>query len=493
MGNKRKQTIPAQRHPNAIGVREGIGYMFGDIGNLLVLTFVSTYLKVFYTDSLLVGYDAAKVYNDITVLFLVIRLWDAINDPLWGLIVDSRRPTVQGKFRPYIRIVAVPLGLSCMLCFFNLNNLVDNYVVLLIFAYISYTLFGMLYTGMNIPYGSLASVITDDPKGRTLLSTFRSIGGGVGGAPVTLVGQMFIFTKVVQADGTKASVFSGKNAFILAIVFASVSIASYLLCYGTTKERVKSPDEKKKVNIKLTYGSLFKSLPFITVTVSGILISGLLQYGSFNQYLFKNYFGESNLSVINTLCTYAPMAALILFVPRLVEKFGKKELCVFGLGLAAGASIVNAVFLPPKAVYFTMQALTGLGYSFMSITNWAIVMDVIDYQEHKTGIKNESAIYAVYTFARKLGQTIADAGGMQLLKGTGYSDKAKDTVTTAKGSIGHNIYRMCTIVPAVVYSLILILTIIYPLSKKKLEPIQHELMLRRGELNEKAEADTAEA
>lgn len=471
---------PALKHPNAIGIPEGIGYMFGDIGNLLVLTFISTYLKVFYTDSLMVGFDADKVYNDIAFLFLIIRLWDAVNDPLWGLIVDSRRPGKAGKFRPYIKAVAIPLGLSAVLCFFNLNKYVDSYAILLAFAYISYTVFGMLYTGMNIPYGSLASVITDDPKGRTLLSTFRSIGGGVGGGAITLLGQKLIYERTV-VDGETVSTFSGTRAFYLAIGFSVFSIIAYMFCYRSTKERIKSPDVQTKPNIRLTYGSLFKSLPFLMVMISGILISGLLQYGSFNQYLFKNYFGNADLSIINTLCTYVPMAALILFVPKLSEKFGKKELCVFGLGLASLASIINAVFLPAKGVYFAMQALTGLGYSFMSITNWAIVMDCIDYQEFTTFRKNESAIYAVYTFARKLGQTMADSGGMQLLKRTGYSDKVKDVVSTEKGSVGHNIYKMCTIIPAIVYTLILILTIIYPLSKKRLEPIQEELMKRRQE------------
>lgn len=487
MKKKTSSAPPELRHPNAIGVKEGLGYMFGDIGNLLVLTFISTFLKVFYTDSLFSGFmtDEAsreRVMNDITVLFLVTRLWDAINDPLWGLIVDARRPKPEGKFRPYIKVVAIPLVLSCILCFMNLHKIIDSYIVLLIFAYISYTAFGMLYTGINIPYGSLASVITDDPKGRTLLSTFRSIGGGVGGAPVQLVGQLIIYKKTLNAAGEKISAFDGERAFMLAVVFSVLSAAAYFFCYKSTRERVLSPvQEKKKIDIKLTYGSLFKSIPFLTVMISGILISGLLQYGSFNQYLFKNYFGESNLSILNTICIYAPMAALILFMPKLVEKFGKKELCVFGLVIASAASIVNAVFLPGKGVYFTMQALTGFGYSFMSITNWAIVMDVIDYQELKTGVKNESAIYAVYTFARKLGQTIADSGGMQLLKFTGYSDKVKNEVSTAKGSVGHNIYRICTIVPAVVYTLILILTVVYPLSKKKLAPMNEELMKRRGE------------
>ena len=476
---KTSQPSKALQHPNAIGIKEGIGYMFGDIGNLLVLTFISTFLKVFYTDSLMTAFDADKVYNDITVLFLVVRLWDAINDPMWGLIVDARKPTKDGKFRPYIKVVSIPLAVSCILCFLNISKFISNYTILLAFAYITYTAFGMLYTGMNIPYGSLASVITDDPKGRTLLSTFRSIGGGVGGAMPTLVGQALIYSKVEQADGTITSQFSDKRALILVLVFSVASAAMYLICFKTTKERVQSVQEQKKIDIKKTYGSLFKSLPFITVMISGILISGLLQFGSFSQYLYKNYFGDSNLGIFNTLCTYGPMAALILFVPKMVEKYGKKELCVFGLCLSSAAAIFNAVFLPGKVLFFVMQALIGLGYTFMSITNWAIVMDCIDYHEYMTNEKSESAIYAVYTFARKVGQTIADSGGMQLLKKTGYNEKLKDTITTAKGSVGHNIYRMCTIVPAVVYTLILILTIIYPLSKKKLIPIQQELRQRR--------------
>ena len=485
---KKKDVAPknALRHPNAIGIKEGFGYTLGDIGNLLVLTFISTFLKVFYTDSLMVGFDSNKVYNDITVLFLVTRLWDAVNDPLWGLIVDAKKPTKEGKFRPYLKWLSVPLCVSMAVCFLGINEIIDNYIVILIFAYITYTCFGMLYTGVNIPYGSLASVITDDPKGRTLLSTFRSIGGGVGGAVVTLLGQMVVYTKVVDTKTNETvSVFSGEKAFIFAVILSALAIVSYLACYKTTKERVKVPNEKKKINLRRTYGPLFKSLPFITVTLSGILISGLLQYGSFNQYLFKNYFGNSDLSIINTLCTYAPMAIMIPVMPKLVEKFGKKEICVFGLFLSSFASIFNAVFLPNVTTYFIMQAITGFGYSFMSITNWAIVMDVIDYNEYTTGEHSESAIYAVYTFSRKLGQTIADSGGMQLLKRTGYTDKVKDIKSINIGGFGHNIYKMCTIVPAIVYTLILILTIIYPLSKKKLEPIQAELTKRRAMVDEK--------
>ncbi len=150
------------------------------------------------------GASATKISTDLTLLFLIIRLWDAVNDPLWGIIVDTRKPTKNGKFRPYLKAVTVPLALSTVLCFLNLQNMISSYALLLAFAYVTYCIFGMMYTAMNIPYGALASAITDDPNGRTLLSTFRSIGSGVGGAAVTLVAQ-----KLIYDDGTKLN--SSKN------------------------------------------------------------------------------------------------------------------------------------------------------------------------------------------------------------------------------------------------------------------------------------------
>ena len=469
----------AAKHPNAISIGEAVGYLFGDMGNLFVLTFVSTYLKVFYTDCLLPGHgaDATKISTDLTVLFLVIRLWDAINDPLWGILVDTRRPTKNGKFRPYLMTVSVPLGLSTALCFLNVQNYISSYAMLLAFAYISYCVYGMLYTAINIPYGSLASAITDDPEGRTLLSTMRSIGAGVGGAAVTLVAQSIIYD-----DGTKLN---PEKTFVAVCVLSALSIAAYMTCYKTTKERVLYSPEKKKVNLKLTYGTLFKSRPFLTVTIAGLVISGLLQFGSFNQYLTKNYFGNSNLSIWLTISTYAPMVILILFCPKLAAKFGKKELCTAGLVLATLSSLVMCFIGPNETLqanpvpYLILNFGVGAGYSFVSILNWAVVTDVIDYQENVTGIKNESAIYAVYTFARKVGQTIADSGGLQLL----YKYAKYDPETKGVGyipGVGDRMYKMVTRVMAIGYAIIFILFMLYPLNKKKLETLQNELTEKRN-------------
>ena len=186
---KKEKAADVNQHPNKIGIKEAMGYMLGDSGNLFVLTYVSSFLKVFYTEIL--GINTTKAAR----LFLVTRLWDAINDPIWGAIVAKRPPKKDGKYRPYLKWIAIPVALAQLACFYDITRHTSSPVIILVFAYVTYISFGMLYTGINVPFGSLASVITDDPEGRTLLSTFRSIGGGIGGAAPLLLAPFIIYTK----------------------------------------------------------------------------------------------------------------------------------------------------------------------------------------------------------------------------------------------------------------------------------------------------------
>ena len=467
MANKKtpSRELPQSAHPNKIGIKEGMGYMLGDAGNLFVLTYVSSFLKIFYTDVLKI--QAGKVAN----LFLFTRLWDAVNDPMWGAIVAKKKPTKDGKYRPYLKWIAVPLALSQLLCFFNIGRFTSREWILLLFAYVTYIAFGMLYTGMNVPFGSLASVITDDPDGRTLLSTFRTIGGGIGGAAPLLLAPFLIYTKVANADGTTHNEASAGGMFGFAVAMAVLAIVFYLACYKTTKERVPSEAEPK-INIREIYSAMFKSKPFIILALTGILISGQLQFASLNQYLYKNYFENTSLSVLGTIAQYLPMAIMIPFVPKLVKKFGKKELSAFGAFFSALAAIATFVLKPARDqswLYIALLFVIGFGYSFVSITNWAVVADVIDYQEYKTHIKNESAIYAVYTFCRKLGQTAADFGGLKLLEKVGYT-KAMAEAGYVVG-VSEGILKVCTLIPAVTYTLIFLLYVLFPLTKTRLEPV----------------------
>ena len=486
---KQKKAPAGPQHPNKIGIKEGMGYMLGDAGNLFVLTYVSSFLKVFHTDVL--GFSATKSGN----LFLFTRLWDAINDPLWGMVVSKRRPSKDGKFRPYLKWVSVPLGISALLCFVDFSRFTSNQTLILLLAYVTYIAFGMLYTGMNIPFGSLASVITDDPEGRTLLSTFRSIGGGIGGAAPLLVAPLVIYTK---NQVTGADVADGKKMLIFGAIMAVLSVSFYMACYHTTKERVPS-EEDPQIDIKKTYIGLLKSRPFVSVALAGILISGQLQFASLNTYLYKNYFGNAKLSIIGTIANYFPMVVMILLTPRLVKRFGKKELAGVGSFFAALAAVLMFILTPKldrlgaePIVFMGLLFFIGFGYSFVSITNWAVVADVIDYQEYKTGLRNESAIYAVYTFCRKLGQTLADVGGLYLLeKLAGYDGNTMKELPyidlPASGWSGHTvsdgILFICTLIPAIVYTLVwALMQFGYPLTKERLEPIYAYMREKRGEV-----------
>lgn len=462
-----------QGHPNKIGIKEGMGYMLGDAGNLFVLTYVSSFLKVFYTDVLKIA--ESKVAS----LFLVTRLWDAINDPIWGYIVARKKPNADGKFRPYLKWVSVPLGISAMLCFVDFSRFTSNQTLILLCAYVTYIMFGMLYTGMNIPFGSLASVITDDPEGRTLLSTFRSIGGGVGGAAPLLVAPLVIYKVTgTNAEGMEIKSADAGGMLTFGIVMGVLAIIFYMACFKTTRERVPS-EQDPKVDMKKTYLGMLKSRPFVSAALAGILISGQLQFASLNQYLYKNYFENTNLSIVGTIANYLPMVILILFMPKLVKRFGKKELCGFGTFFSALASVLM-FFVVPKldrlttgpAVFMLFLFIIGFGYSFVSITNWAVVADVIDYQEYKTGLRSESAIYAVYTFCRKLGQTAADSGGLLLLSRVAGYDGATMGSRGYIPGVGEGILFVCTLIPAIVYTLVFVLMqFAYPLDKKRLEPV----------------------
>ena len=494
MAKEKKQTEkPVNEHPNKIGVKEAAGYTIAEAGNMFNLTYISSYLKIFMTDVLKIAPAKAGL------MFIVTRLWDCINDPIWGAMVAKRRPSKDGKFRPYLKWVSIPLGLATMLCFMPYDKLTSNTTLLLIICYIAYIFYGMMYTGMNIPFGSLASVITDDPNGRNLLSTFRSIGSGIGGAVVSLIAPMVIYTakKAQGPDGTLVDVIDqttgkvveiadGNKMFVFGLIMGILSIIFYLWGYKTTKERVPS-EADPQTDFKATYLGLLKSRPFITVALAGVLISGQLQFNSFNAYLYKNYFTNTGLSILGTICNYLPMVCLVLFTPKLSAKFGKKELCGKFSIIAAFASVALAICannqsiidklnpetgIFPAWLFMAALLLIGFGYTFVSLTCWAVVMDVIDYQEYATGIRNESAVYAVYTFSRKLGQTIADGAGLFLLQWAKYDSETAGNGFITENGTSKKIMLICTIIPAIVYTGVwLLMRFGYPLTKEKLVPI----------------------
>ena len=192
-------------------------------------------LQKYYTDVLGIGVVS------IMVMFIIARVWDAINDPLWGRIIDRIPPAPDGRYRRWLKTLAVPVALSAVLMFVKIPGLSEGGY--LAYAYVTYILFGMLYTGINIPYGSLAQVITSDDRERSSLSVFRSIGSTFGAMPAML---LISFCYVKNENGT--SVMSYGKILTGAAVIAALSVAAYLLCYRWTTERVPTkpaPKEKR--------------------------------------------------------------------------------------------------------------------------------------------------------------------------------------------------------------------------------------------------------
>ncbi len=474
---------------HGIGVKDRIGYALGDTAGLLTFALISSFLQVFYTDTL--GISPAKV----AVLFMIARIWDAINDPMWGAFVDSRKPTKHGRFRPYILGASIPLAISALFMFTDLPLVINNFFgtnivwsegQYLAYAYVTYIFYGMMYTGTNIPYGSLASVITDDEIERSSLSMWRSVGAGIGGLPAQILMPMLVYTTVAVGDSTVKRL-DPMKVFYAVLILAVLTIVTYFIHFKCTKERIAPPPKQKQegYNVFNTVKFLLKNKPFIALCGVSMLLIAFQMYTQTNyNYLFKNYYGKPGLYSFVTVCTYLPMALFLPVMGKLIRKYGKKEICAVGLGFAA---VVNLLMYFLKFTPFAMNPyaflvltfFSGMGQTFLVLEVWALVMDVIDYQELLSGRREEGTSYAFFSFTRKLGQTAAGAGSSALLALIGYD--------VSKVDIGQNqqvlerLYDITTLIPAIVLLIMfIILTFGYKLSKSRLEELQVQLAQERN-------------
>ncbi|MBO4339651.1 MAG: MFS transporter [Clostridia bacterium] len=462
---------------HGIKFKDKVGYALGDAGGLLTFSLIGAFQNKFYTDALGIKPES------IILLILIARIWDAINDPLWGAFVQSRKPKKSGQFRPWIIGFSIPLAISAVLMFFKIPGL--NGTQYLIYAYITYIAYGMMYTAVNIPYGSLASVVTDDELERSSLSMWRSIGAGVGGLPGTIVLPMIVFTVTGKyANGTDIKALDDKKLFYCVLVLAAVSVLVYFLHYKMTKERI-APQEKKKdehYNAVATVKALFRNRAFVTLSLASmLLIAFQFYYQSTYTYLFTDYYGKPGFYAFVTICTYGPMAIFIPIMNRLIRKFGKKELCAVGMAFAAVANIGLFVLrwtalAHNPFVFLGFTFLSGLGQTFLVLEVWALVMDVIDYHEVRTGKREEGMAYAVFSFTRKLGQTLAGVGLNALLAFIKYDGELSKQGKPLGEDVLSKLYDISTIVPAVMLALMAIILFCgYNLSKSKLVEVHEQL------------------
>ncbi|RLL41341.1 MFS transporter [Oceanobacillus piezotolerans] len=456
------ESIHEKETVRPFGLRDKIGYMFGDLGNDFFFILVSSFLMVYYTD--VFGISAAFV----GILFLVARLWDAVADVTWGRFIDSRKPSKHGKFKPWIFRMSFPLVISGVLMFVHIPGMSTGFYEA--YAFVTYILWGTLYSTVNIPYGSMASVITNDPGERTALSTFRTMGAMIASLIINAVGPLIVFVdNKADADGF----------FMAAVIFGILSFASYMASYKLSTERVSVPvNTGIKPNLGRTIKALLKNRPLITILgASLIFMMSTMLIGAANIYLFKDYFSNTAaLSIVGIIQTVTVFIAIPLVKP-LVARFGKKEITAVGMLLAAFVYIL-LFFIPNVSTsqFIALAAIGMFGYAFFNTVIWAFVTDVIDYHEFLTGMREDGTVYSFYSFARKVGQALAGGIGGFAITAVGYDATLKVQSQNALDGI----YALATLVPGVIYLLIfLILVFLYPLNRQRTNQLSIELAEKR--------------
>ena len=442
------------------GVKDEIGYVFGDMAGSFVNLFVDAYFLIFCTSVL--GISAGWMGT----LFLVARLWDAINDPIMGSFPDRWMIGKSGdKFKPWIKIFMIPLALSGVLCFLNVPL---EGIALHAYVAFAYVLYGMSYTGTSMPFGAMASVVSDDPIQRSKLSRARSIGGTI----VGIVGLSIV--PVVCFD--KQSNILPERFTLIAVVFGVLSIISYFVLLNLTQERIRQNVEKAE---KFNYGKVLKATvhnrPLIGVMVatlgSMLFITGSNQVRS---YIFKEYYARTDVMSIISLATIPILVICFPLVPKLVAKFGKKATLMAAIISSTIFSVIPVVMeIKNVYVYLALVVLGTIGQTVFTMLIWALVTDCLDYSEWKFHERSDGSMYSLYTFSRKIGSTIASTGVSFGLAAIGFVS-GSNVVQTAEAVNG--IYFLVNIIPVVTCALELIgVGLIFNLNKETTEQMYAEL------------------
>lgn len=451
------------------GLRDKVGYMFGDFGNDFSFLFASSFLIVFYTKVL--GIPSALV----GVLFLSARFVDAITDITMGRIVDISKTQKDGRFRPWIRRMCGPVAIASFLMYQS-SMAGASMTVKIIYMFVTYLLWGSIfYTSINIPYGSMASAISDRPSDRAALSTFRSVGASLAGLIIGVGVPLILYSK----DASGASVVVPARFTAVAGVFSILSVVCYILCYKMTTERVKiepNPD-KPQITIGQTFSAMTRNRALLSIIVAAImLLLSQLVTQSMNNYLFLDYFGDTSALALLSLISAGSLLVLAPFAVKITTKFGKKETGAFAtLAAAVTYFVLFLIKIENPYAYITISTITYLGSGFFNLIIWAIITDIIDYQEVKTNTREDGTVYAVYSFARKLGQALAGGVGGFALSAIGYQETA--VVQTEAVKVG--IYNVATLIPGLAFlAVALVLQFWYPLSRKMVESNNEELKRR---------------
>ena len=436
---------PAMPKLSQLRLRDKIGYATGDFAILLYLQMVSMYLLFFYTD--VFGLPAATV----GIIFLFARVWDGINDPIMGNLVDRIKTSRMGKFRPYLLWGCIPLAVAAVFCF-SVPSLGPTGKI--IYASATYVFFGMTYTFITIPYGALTSVITQDSKERTDLTAVRgffAICGGFTVAAVTLPLVDF-FGSGDAARGWQLTM----------LLYAFVGTFMFLYCFKNTQERIVIIRREDKLSLGdvLRYLRCNSQLIIFVSSMLAIIVANVISQSTMMYYLKYVVKREDLLSPFMAI-TVACMLAGVFVVAAIAGKLGKRNSLALGYAIMIlsflGFYIEGGNNLP---LLFISGILLGFGTAFQAALNWAIVADTVEYGEWRSGNRAEGIVYSTATLMQKIAMAIAGITSGAILSYTNYVPNA---IQSAEAVFG--IRLLMSLIPALFCILSLIILCFYRLDR----------------------------
>lgn len=459
-----------QKSIRPFGMRDKLGYLFGDFGNDFTFILSTSILMKFYTD--VMGVSAGIV----GIIMMIARFVDAVTDVTMGRICDAAKPTAAGKFKPWLLRMCIPVAAASFLMYApGLSpELVSHWSDSTCIAYlaITYILWGSFcYTGVNIPYGSMASAISADSGDRASLSTFRTMGGMLAGMFIGISLPLVAYDQITSASGETLSVISGSKVAISAAVFSVLAVLCYLLSYRLITERVPYKAEiREKVSITKMIRSALTNRALISIIFASIfMLLAQLTMQNMSAYIFPDYYGNAAGQTLSSLTMMGSMLIASVAAKPLSNRFGKAEVSAVS-SLFAVIICVITWLLQPKSMwgFIALQALVWLGLGVFSMICWALITDVIDDAELKNGIREDGSVYALYSFARKLGQAFAAGLSGWLLEAISYNEKALEQGISQTQSVKDGIFNITTLVPALGFAaLAVVLWFWYPLHKKR--------------------------
>ena len=459
-----------------IKLKEKIGYGFGDMASSMFWKLFGSYLMIFYTD--VFGLPAAVVGT----LFLVTRVWDSAFDPIVGVVAD-RTHSRWGKFRPYLLFLAIPFSVIGVLTFVT-PPFGDNGK--LIYAYVTYSLMMMVYSAINVPYASLLGVMSDNPKERNTLSTYRMAFAYIG----SFIALLLFMPMVNFWSGHSKEIAAQQQGWTLAVAVIAVMCALLFIgCFAFTRERVKALHEKQ-APLKEDLKDLWKNRPWWILLGAGVaaLVFNSIRDGA-TVYYFKYFIVEEDFQTISffgvsfvlsglylSVGQIANIAGVILAAP-VSNRIGKKQTYMGSMAIATVLSILFFWFDKDNlALIFTFQILISICAGSIFPLLWSMYADCTDYSELKTGNRATGLIFSSSSMSQKFGWAIGSALTGWLLSYFGF---VANEVQQAEAIQGIKMFMSC--LPAAGTLLSIVFISMYPLSEKKMLEISAALKSRRAE------------